>query len=143
MTDLPPTLAFLRSLWHLNHALERRSSEMHTALGITAQQRMVIRCLGRTGDVHAGALAELLHLDPGTLSATVRRLEERGLVQRVRDDGDSRRVRVSLTAAGRALDVPMPRTVESAVAALLADAAPDEIACTTRVLARFAALLEA
>jgi DNA-binding MarR family transcriptional regulator len=143
MTVLPPTLEFLRRLWRLNHALERRSSRMHTEIGITAQQRMVLRCLGCLGEVHAGELADVLHLDPGTLSATLRRLEERKLVRRARDDADSRRVRIALTADGRRLDVPTPGTVEAAVAQLLADTEPDDLARTARVLERFAAALEA
>lgn len=143
MNTLPPTLDFLRHLWLLSHALERRSSQMQVALGITAQQRMVLRCLGVVGAVHAGALAELLHLDRGTLSATLRRLEERGLVRRVREDHDSRRVRVELTAEGQRLDVPTPHTVESAAAELLARTSAADIASATRVVSQFAALLMA
>jgi MarR family transcriptional regulator, organic hydroperoxide resistance regulator len=142
MTGFPPTLEFLRRLWQLNHALERRSSQMQTELGITAQQRMVLRCLGWFGPVHAGQLADLLHLDPGTLSATLRRLEERGLVRRGRDETDSRKVRIALTEAGHALDVPTPRTVESAVERLLECTPADEIVRVQRVLEQFAQLLE-
>jgi MarR family transcriptional regulator, organic hydroperoxide resistance regulator len=142
MTAFPPTLEFLRRLWQLNHALERRSSQMQQELGITAQQRMVLRCLGWLGPVHAGRLAEVLHLDPGTLSATLRRLEERGLVRRERDGADSRRVRIVLTDSGHALDVPTPRTVEAVVERLLECTPSDEMASTARVLERFAELLE-
>jgi DNA-binding MarR family transcriptional regulator len=141
MTSLPPTLEFLRRLWQLNHALERRSSHMQQTLGITAQQRMVLRCVGQLAPVPAGTLAEVLHLDPGTLSSTLRRLEERRLLKRTRDAEDSRRILVTLTAAGKRLDVPTPNTVESAVAALLAETPADELAATSRVLARFADLL--
>lgn len=138
---LPPTLEFLRRLWQVNHALELRSSQMQHTLGITAQQRMVLRCVGQLGSMTAGALAEVLHLDRGTLSATLRRLEERRLLKRARDDSDSRRIMVTLTAAGRRLDVPTPNTVESAVADLLATVDPADLAATQRVLAHFATLL--
>lgn len=142
MTGFPPTLEFLRRLWQLNHALEQCSSRMQVDLGITAQQRMVLRCLGWLGPVYAGRLADVLHLDPGTLSATLRRLEERGLVQRERDDADSRRVCIALTEAGHALDVPTPRTVESAAERLLLSMPAEEIESAARVLERFAGLLE-
>ena len=80
-------------------------------------------------------------LDPGTLSASVRRLEARGLVERRRDPIDTRRVTLGLTRQGRALDVPRPGTVEAAADALLADASPRDLAATVRVLDRFAAFL--
>ena len=142
MTLLPPTLEFLRGLWRLNHALERRSSHMLTHLGITAQQRMVMRCIGCLPGTSAGQLAEVLHLDPGTLSATLRRLEDRGLIRRARDRDDSRRIIVSLTARGKLLDVPTAHTVEAAAERLLAETPPERVAALAGDLARFAALLE-
>jgi DNA-binding MarR family transcriptional regulator len=48
-------------------------------------------------------LAELLALDPGTLSPLLRRLETSGLVDRRRDPADERVLQVTLTDAGRAL----------------------------------------
>ena len=47
-----------------------------------------------------GELGERLHLDSGTLTPLLKRLEQLGLVDRRRDSADERRVLVSLTAAG-------------------------------------------
>jgi DNA-binding MarR family transcriptional regulator len=91
--------------------------------------------------VTAGQLAQALHVDPGTLSASLRRLEGRGLIERRRDPADTRRVTLGLTRQGRALDVPRPGTVEAAADALLADASARDLAATVRVLDRFAELL--
>jgi DNA-binding MarR family transcriptional regulator len=135
------SLEFLECLWRTSHALERRSRRMEKALGVTAPQRLVLRFLGRFPGVTAGQLARVLHIDPGTLSASVRRLEARGLVERRRDSIDTRRVTLGLTRQGRALDVPRPGTVEAAADALLADASPRDLAATVRVLDRFAELL--
>lgn len=140
--SLPSPLRFLRTLWRLNHALERRSSRMKAKLGITAQQRHVLRCLGTTDGITAGALAELLHLDPGTLSAAVRRLELRGLVARTRDTSDTRRVRLELTKAGRRLDRPTKHTVEEAIEQLLAETSAADMAKVSRVLKRLSELLD-
>jgi MarR family transcriptional regulator, organic hydroperoxide resistance regulator len=71
---LGPALDFLQRLWRLNHALERLSSRMERQLGITAQQRLIIRCIGKYPGVGAGQLAALLHVDPGTVSAALNRL---------------------------------------------------------------------
>ena len=51
-----------------------------------------------------GQLGDRLHLDSGTLSPLLKRLEAAGLVRRQRSDTDERRVEVTLTADGRALE---------------------------------------
>jgi DNA-binding MarR family transcriptional regulator len=48
-------------------------------------------------------LGERLLLDSGTLTPLLKRLEAGGLVQRLRDATDERRVLLQLTRAGRAL----------------------------------------
>jgi len=48
-------------------------------------------------------LGERLSLDSGTLTPLLKRLEANGLVARIRDVGDERRVHINLTAAGRRL----------------------------------------
>jgi len=48
-------------------------------------------------------LGERLFLDSGTLTPLLKRLEASGLVERQRDPQDERRVRITLTAQGRAL----------------------------------------
>ena len=135
------SLEFLQCLWRTSHALERRSRRMEKAIGLTAPQRLVLRFLGRFPGVTAGQLAAALHVDPGTLSASLRRLEGRGLIERRRDPADTRRVTLGLTRRGRTVDVPRPGTVEAAADALLADASPRDLAATVRVLDHFAELL--
>jgi DNA-binding MarR family transcriptional regulator len=50
-----------------------------------------------------GGLAKLLELDVSTVTRTVDRLEERGLVTRRRSDSDRRVLLVRVTPRGRAL----------------------------------------
>ena len=135
------SMDFLQILWRTSHALERRSRHMEKAIGLTGPQRVVLRFLGRFPGVTAGQLARALHVDPGTLSASVRRLEARGLVERRRAPVDTRRVTLGLTRRGRALDVPHADSVEAVAETLLAATPARDIAATTRVLDRFATLL--
>ncbi len=135
------SLEFLQCLWRTSHALERRSRRMEKAIGLTAPQRLVLRFLGRFPGVAAGHLARALHVDPGTLSASLRRLEARGLIERRRDPADTRRVTIGLTRRGRALDVPQPDSVEAAADTLLSGASARDLAATMRVLDRFAEIL--
>ena len=114
-SPLEPPLDFLQHLWRLNHALERASLRMERTLGVTAQQRLFVRCIGKYPGMTASQLATVLHLDRGTVSVGLRRLAKKGLLTRRRDPRDHRRVALGLTSKGRALDRPHPSTVEFAV----------------------------
>lgn len=116
---LDPALDFLQHLWELNRALERTSKQMERELGVTAQQRFLIRCVGTYPGLTGSQLAAVLHLDRGTVSTSLRRLERKGLISKRKDPTDSRRVSLALTAKGRALDRPAPATVEAAVSRLI------------------------
>ena len=139
--SLDPGLAFLQGLWELHHALELRSTTMERRLGITAQQRFVLRCVGKFPGMTAGRLARVLHLDPGTVSATLRRLERQKLLQRGRDPEDGRRVVLRLTEAGRAMARHRAGTVESGVIRLLEVSSKQEIETAREVLRRLTAAL--
>jgi DNA-binding MarR family transcriptional regulator len=139
---LEPALDFLRGLWQLNQSLEKLSSRMEKRLGITAQQRMVMRCVGKYPGIGAAQLATLLHVDPGTMSAMLTRLEQRGLLERRTDPKDGRRHWLGLTAHGRSLDAPDARTVEGAAERLLARLPDSDIECFTRVLRELRLLLD-
>lgn len=136
-------LEFLQRLWQLNHALERVSAAMERSLGVSAQQRFMLRCLGRYPGLSSGQLARLLHLDPGTVSATLGRLESKRLIERRRDPKDQRRVLLGLTAAGRRIDRQMPGTVEHVVERVLERSTRPEQETALRVLERLSAELHA
>jgi DNA-binding MarR family transcriptional regulator len=73
-------------------------------LGITYPQYLVLLVLWEADEpMSVGAIGERLHLDSGTLTPLLKRLEERGIVTRDRDHDDERRVLVAPTAAGRAM----------------------------------------
>src|SRR5262245_32828245 len=95
--DLPPALAPMPVLWRVNHAVERVSLRMEKELGVSGPQRLMLRVVGRHPGVTPGRLAEALHIDPGTVSATLARLERKRLVERRRDAADRRHVVVALT----------------------------------------------
>jgi DNA-binding MarR family transcriptional regulator len=140
---LDPPLDLLQRFWQLSHAFERLSMHMEARIGITAQQRLVLRCVGKYPGIAASQLASILQLDRGTVSATLKRLEVRGLLQRRHDPRDRRRISLGLTAAGRALNEPTEGTVEHAVQLLLSEVGPDDITRTKAVLRRLSELVEA
>jgi len=72
-------------------------------LGLTHPQYLVMLALWQHDEVSVKELSSLLHLDPGTLSPLVKRLEAAGLVTRRRSTTDERVLVISVTDAGRAL----------------------------------------
>lgn len=72
-------------------------------LGLTYPQYLVMLALWEQDGLMVSALGERLSLDSGTLTPLLKRLEANGLVARVRDVADERRVHITLTAAGRRL----------------------------------------
>jgi MarR family transcriptional regulator, organic hydroperoxide resistance regulator len=141
--DFGPALDFMRSLWRLNHAMELTSGQMERLIGVTAQQRMIIRCIGKRPGLTPSQLAALLHLDRSTISTALNRMERDELLERRCDDRDRRSVTLWLSARGRRLDRPSEQTVESAVERLLAAINRPDLLAAKRVMARLAEQMEA
>ncbi|REE04208.1 MarR family transcriptional regulator [Citricoccus muralis] len=72
-------------------------------LGLTYPQYLVLLVLWEQDGQTVSALGDRLHLDSGTLSPLLRRLDEHGFITRERQSTDARRVAVHLTAEGHAL----------------------------------------
>ena len=132
--DLGGALLVLRELWALDHALGSASKRMHRRLGITAEQRMLLRFVGERPGITSVELAMLLHVEKSTLSATLRLLEHKQLVARRRDASDRRRAPLALTARGRKLIRRPQGTVEQAVAETLSALGPRDVAAVRRFL---------
>ncbi|WP_307781332.1 MarR family winged helix-turn-helix transcriptional regulator [Agilicoccus flavus] len=104
---MQPDLALDHQLCFALYAASRRVQQAYRPalddLGLTYPQYLVMLALWERDGVGVGELGERLHLDSGTLSPLLRRLEQRGLVTRRRDDPDGRRVEILLTPQGDAL----------------------------------------
>lgn len=72
-------------------------------LGLTYPQYLVLLVLWDRDGLGVKSIAERLHLESGTLTPLLKRLEAAGYVRRRRVPEDERHLRVELTAAGRAL----------------------------------------
>jgi DNA-binding MarR family transcriptional regulator len=137
------TIDFLRLIWAVDHALQRRSKSMEAALGITGPQRLVIRIVGRFPSIHAKQLAAILHLHPSSLTALIKRLERRGLIRRHADARDRRRSLLGLTHQGQLLNREAPGTIEAAVEKTLRTSRKEELEAARAVFTRLARELDA
>lgn len=133
---------FMRVIWAVDHALQRRSKAMEAALGVTGPQRLVIRMIGRFPSIHARQLADILHLHPSSLTAVLKRLERRHLVRRWPDERDRRRWLLGLTRKGQALNRELPGTIEAAVQRVLKTTSADKLEATRAVLSSLARELD-
>jgi DNA-binding MarR family transcriptional regulator len=139
---LGDALDLMRRLWVLNHELERLSARVQRRFGVTAQQRMMLRIIGRFPGITPGRLRDVLSVDAATVSTALARLERRGLLRRERDPHDRRRVAVALTEAGRALDTPATGPVEAAIVTTFERTTKADVAATRRVLDALASALQ-
>ncbi len=102
------------ALYAASRAVVRTYGPLLADAGLTYPQYVTMMALWEDPDrpLSVGELGTRLHLDSGTLTPLLKRLEQSGLVRRRRDPEDERRVRVELTAEGLALrgaveDVPI------------------------------------
>jgi DNA-binding MarR family transcriptional regulator len=83
--------------------LARRFDEALRPVGLSQGQFSLLTSLNRPEPPTMGAVADLLALDRTTLTANLKPLERRGLVQVTVDPHDRRSRRLILTATGRTL----------------------------------------
>lgn len=69
-------------------------------LGLTYSQYLVMLVLWERSPVSVGGLGECLHLENGTLTPLLKRMEQGGFISRRRDPEDERRVLIALTPHG-------------------------------------------
>lgn len=98
------------------YAASRAVSQAYRAVlaphDLTYPQFLVLVCLDGSGELTVGDLGAAMHLDSGTLSPLLQRLEARGFVTRERRAGNERVVVVALTDAGRMLRGEVSAAVE-------------------------------
>jgi DNA-binding MarR family transcriptional regulator len=81
-------------------------------LDISHAQWIVLMLLGDGAASTAAELCKILIYDPGAMTRLLNRLEKKGVLRRVRANGDRRTARLELTAGGRRL---YPRILEALV----------------------------
>jgi DNA-binding MarR family transcriptional regulator len=91
------------ALYSASRAVTAAYRPLLAELNLTYPQYLVLLVLWEEGRTTVGRLCERLHLDSGTLSPLLKRLESIGYVTRERSTDDERRVEIALTTAGTRL----------------------------------------
>jgi DNA-binding MarR family transcriptional regulator len=92
--------------------------------------------IARLGPVRQGALAEIVHADPSTVSRHVAALVDRGLVRRVADESDGRASRLVITDTGHTAMQDLCSERESHLDSVTASWDAADLAAFTRLFAR-------
>jgi len=106
------------ALYSASLAMTKLYKPLLEPLGLTYPQYLVMLVLWESDGQPVSAIGERLTLDSGTLTPLLKRMEGMGLLQRLRDAADERRVLIQLTPAGRALKAK-------------AESVPKEILCAS------------
>jgi DNA-binding MarR family transcriptional regulator len=99
MLQLDNQLCF--ALYSTSLAMTKLYKPLLDELGLTYPQYLAMLALWERDGLMVSELGERLSLDSGT--PLLKRLEASGLIARIRDVQDERRVHITLTAAGRKL----------------------------------------
>ena len=91
------------ALYSASLAMTKVYKPLLSALGLTYPQYLAMLALWEHDGLLVSELGDRLYLDSGTLTPLLKRLEVAGWVSRLRVVDDERRVRITLTPAGRQL----------------------------------------
>lgn len=120
------------ALYSASLAMTKLYKPLLETLGLTYPQYLAMLVLWERDGLMVSELGERLFLDSGTLTPLLKRLEASGLIARIRDVQDERRVHITLTQTGRALKakaVQIPACILKASQCTL----PDIVALTQQV----------
>ncbi len=87
----------------ISREITRRYRPLLEPLGLTYPQYLVMLVVWEEEGQSLKAIGERLHLDSGTLTPLLKKLEAADLLRRVRKPEDERHIQIFLTDSGRAL----------------------------------------
>lgn len=116
------------------HAVHKAYAPLLASIGLTYPQYLVMLVLWEGDGITVKAIGERLHLDSGTLTPLLKRLEASGFLGRARDPKDERQVRVTLSQKGR--DLRRPASHISAQMERSMGRSPDDLKSVRKELRR-------
>ena len=131
-----------RRLFDAAARMRKQRQEPPAPKGITPAEMYAImavsRLEGEGRKVRPGDIAKCGQATPSAVSQTLKSLEEKGLITRQRDKGDSRAVTVHLTKEGRAFSARGRELHEQMIDGVLAYLGPEDAEHLVRIVERLA-----
>ena len=124
-------------------ATDLHSKQLFKTAGLTAPQLLVLRAIRGNYEATISLIAQEISLSQATVTTIVDRLESRGLLQRVRDDKDRRKVHPVLTQAGSKLLQSAPTPLQDSFVVQFENLENYEQAAIVAALQRVAHMMDA
>lgn len=115
------------SVRKLVRAVYLDAQKMSKQFGLTGPQSAVLRLLASQGPISSAGVSRLLYVTPSNITGIIDRLVRKGLVERIRKNGDRRVALINLTEEGRRLSRALPDPIERKFIAQLADLEPEHV----------------
>ncbi|GJD93589.1 MarR family winged helix-turn-helix transcriptional regulator [Methylobacterium iners] len=112
------------SVYSAAHAFTAAYKPLLEPFGLTYPQYLVLLALWQKEGVSVKEIGARLHLDSGTLTPLLKRLQASGYIHRGRDPADERQLRVELTEQGQQLRWKVAGVRQSLVCSLGVTEAP-------------------
>ncbi len=97
------TEEILIALRRVIRAIDQHSRNLIQSHGLTGPQALMLKEIIRNGSITGSELAKRISLSQATVTDVVKRLENRNLLKRIRDDHDKRKVLLTATPDGEAI----------------------------------------
>ena len=136
-------LRILQSLRRIIRAIEIHSQRLSHEHRITGPQLGCLLAIKQEGSLTTTCLARTVFLSPSTVVGIVDRLEEKGLLSRMRGTEDRRQVRLHLTEAGNRLADSAPSPLQETLSRNLNTLPALELVSITLALDKLVSLMEA
>jgi DNA-binding MarR family transcriptional regulator len=140
---LTPDEQVIAALRRIVRAIDLHSRHLVERFSVTGPQLVALQELARLGRVPVGVLARNVHVSHPTMTGILARLEKRGLVQRLRDTEDRRRVTANVTALGVELLEAAPSPLQDHFRSEFARLEPWEQTQMLSTLQRIATMMDA
>lgn len=129
------------ALYSASRAMTQAYRPVLGQFDLTYPQYLVLMVLWEKDDVTLRTVGEKLHLDSGTLSPLLKRLQKLGLIERGRSSSDERELRIALTDRGRRLKGEMAEWIGRLACSIGLD--PDEADAVRKNVSRIADIIRA
>jgi len=126
----------LAEMGETGHALRKAFGRRAASVGVTGAQWKVLFKLTLKPGLRQTDLADMLDLEPITLTRILDRLEEAGLVERSADPADRRAWRLHVTAKAEPIVAKLRAIADEMMRDAFAGLDPKDIETTRRVLAQ-------
>ena len=118
------------------------SQKMSKQYGLTGPQSLVLRLLIKKGALSSADLSRQMYVTPSNITGIIDRLEKKGLVERIRQEGDRRIALITLTQSGQELGKTIPDPIEKKFVNQLADLEPEHLQILAMTMNQILSLTE-